>query len=61
MAPPQKRKRHADTAKVASENSQAPKLVPNQVIVVPKTVKATTNRVLPTKSLVTTKAISNSY
>jgi hypothetical protein len=54
MAPPQKRKRHADTAKAASEDSQTPKLVPNQATVLPKTVKATTNRLLPTKSLVIT-------
>jgi hypothetical protein len=61
MAPPQNRKRHADTAKAASEDSQAPKLVPKRATALPKTVKATTNRVLPTKLLVTTKAISNSY
>jgi hypothetical protein len=39
MVPPQKRKRHTDTTKIASENSQAPKLVPKQVIVLLKTVK----------------------
>jgi hypothetical protein len=61
MAPPQNRKRHADTAKTASEDSQVPKLVPKQATALLKTVKATTNRVLPTKSLVKTKTISNSY
>ena len=52
IAPPQKRKRYADTAKAASEDSQAPKLVPKRATALPKTVKA-----LPIKAITASEAL----